>query len=902
MSDLEIIKQLEKRLGTKLKRLPVDEVYGDQSYAVSEDDSERVTALSLCKCKLDDLTPLAGLRALTDLHLIDNHVSDLTPLADLHSLTYLRLSNNHVSDISPLGGLYALTMLYLKDNQVSDIVPLAGLRALTDLYLYNNQVSDLSPLARLHQLTMLYLSNNQVSDLTPLAGLQALTYLRLNNNRVSDISPLAGLQALTDLELNGNQVMDLTPLARLQALTDLELNDNHVRDISSLSGLQSLETLYLNNNQVSGIFPLSGFPALETLYLDNNQVTDLSPLTGLKSLERVNLRRNNLTSLPPGAGRWNMAVKWEFDFSKGIYLAGNPLERPPVEIVKKGNKAINDWFDVLGDASQTKTLNEAKILLVGDGAAGKTSLVNRITGNSFNPSETKTNGIIIKSWPLPANPTITANIWDFGGQEIMHATHQFFLTKRSLYIVVLDARKDENAEYWLQHVNSFGGNSPVIVVLNKMDQHPGHRLNRRFLQKKYPHITGFFRISCASGEGIPALLNHLTGRLQNLELIHTIWPLPWFNIKATLENMREELKLPYISKERYDALCHDQDIDTTSGRDTLVGYLNDLGVVVHHKDFTLKETHVLDPQWVTSAVYKIINSREVIESGGLLDPARLRHILGADTTTAGETEAGQCANGYGYPTHTHLFIIEMMQKFQLCYEMEDGRLLLPDLLPKEQPELDWPEQEDNLCFRLDYDFLPPSVLPRFIIKMHCDIVGSKRWRTGVLLEDDNFHCAALVIADTVANRIHIEISGKQKRDYFAALLYELRRINDSFEKLKVNELVTMPDDHDITVPLDHLLYLESIGTTTFIPYAARKHYSVKELLGAVKVSVETGNEEEMLSILKKVAEAVDTEESLTEKTASVFELKPNIAGVGLNINQIISNVSAWLSKGKEEQE
>ncbi|WP_347242416.1 hypothetical protein [Nostoc sp. FACHB-888] len=24
------------------------------------------------------------------------------------------------------------------------------------------------------------------------------------------------------------------------------------------------------------------------------------------------------------------------------------------------------------------------------------------------------------------------NIWDFGGQEIYHATHQFFLTRRSL--------------------------------------------------------------------------------------------------------------------------------------------------------------------------------------------------------------------------------------------------------------------------------------------------------------------------------------------------------------------------------------------------------------------------------------------------------------------------------------
>jgi hypothetical protein len=45
----------------------------------------------------------------------------------------------------------------------------------------------------------------------------------------------------------------------------------------------------------------------------------------------------------------------------------------------------------------------------------------------------------------------------------MHATHQFFLSKRSLYILVLDGRKEEDAEYWLKHIESFGGDSPVLM-------------------------------------------------------------------------------------------------------------------------------------------------------------------------------------------------------------------------------------------------------------------------------------------------------------------------------------------------------------------------------------------------------------------------------------------------------
>ncbi len=58
--------------------------------------------------------------------------------------------------------------------------------------------------------------------------------------------------------------------------------------------------------------------------------------------------------------------------------------------------------------------------------------------------------------------------WDFGGQEIYHATHQFFLTKRSLYILVTDERKENtDFNYWLQVVELLSDNSPLIIVQNE---------------------------------------------------------------------------------------------------------------------------------------------------------------------------------------------------------------------------------------------------------------------------------------------------------------------------------------------------------------------------------------------------------------------------------------------------
>ena len=102
---------------------------------------------------------------------------------------------------------------------------------------------------------------------------------------------------------------------------------------------------------------------------------------------------------------------------------------------------------------------------------------------------------------------IRLNIWDFGGQEIMHATHQFFLTKRSLYVLVLDSRLEEEEnrlEYWLKIIQSFGEDPPIIIVGNKVDQQ-ALDLDRNGLQTKYPTICAFVETSCAKDQGIDTL-------------------------------------------------------------------------------------------------------------------------------------------------------------------------------------------------------------------------------------------------------------------------------------------------------------------------------------------------------------------------------------------------------------
>ena len=65
------------------------------------------------------------------------------------------------------------------------------------------------------------------------------------------------------------------------------------------------------------------------------------------------------------------------------------------------------------------------------------------------------------------------NVWDFGGQQIYHATHQFFLTRSSLYVLLDDTRKDhksandEGFKYWLEAIELLSDRSPVLIFQNE---------------------------------------------------------------------------------------------------------------------------------------------------------------------------------------------------------------------------------------------------------------------------------------------------------------------------------------------------------------------------------------------------------------------------------------------------
>ncbi|NIR09228.1 MAG: GTP-binding protein, partial [Candidatus Aminicenantes bacterium] len=329
----------------------------------------------------------------------------------------------------------------------------------------------------------------------------------------------------------------------------------------------------------------------------------------------------------------------------------------------------------------------------------------------------------------------------------------------------------------LKHIESFGGDSPVLVVINKIDENPGFEVNRKFLQEKYKNIKGFYRVSCKSKKGINTFESALKEELSRIEMLKTTWAASWFNVKTSLENMEEH----FISYKEYLDICTNENINTKSSQDTLVDFLNDLGIAIHFKELELEDTHVLEPKWVTEAVYKIINSEKLAKCNGVLKVGLLDEIL-----------KQKDKDDYYYPPDKYRYIIELMKKFELCYKLDANQVLIPDLLEVEERTFDF-NYDSSLKFIIEYDFLPKSVMPRFIVRMNKDIKKGLQWRTGVVLEDKAFHSTAVVKSDERDRKIYIFVNGEQKRDYFSTIRKTLRDINGSFEKLETKELVPLPD-------------------------------------------------------------------------------------------------------------
>ncbi|HIK06230.1 MAG TPA: leucine-rich repeat domain-containing protein [Trichormus sp. M33_DOE_039] len=694
----------------------------------------------------------------TELDLSGKGLKTLPPeIGQLVNLRSLNLSSNQLSSLPPkIVQLLNLRSLNLNSNKLSSLpLEIGHLVNLQTLDLYNNQLSSLPPeFGQLVKLQTLDLSSNQLSSLpleiVQLVNLQTLDF---NYNQLSSLPPeLRQLVNLQTLYLIGNQLSSLPP------------------ELEQLVNLQSLD---LSFNQLSSLPPeIVQLVNLQTLYLIANQLSSLPPeIRQLKNLKKLDLRRNPVP-IPP-----------EILGSKELY-------EDPGDV----NEILDFYFRVQ-DPSETEPLYEAKFLIVGEGGAGKTSLAKKIKDENYQlqPNEKSTEGIEVIRWHFtqPNGKDFRVNIWDFGGQEIYHQTHQFFLSKRSLYALLADDRRENTDFYWwINVVKLLSDNSPVLIIKNEK-QDRQCEVNERQLRGQFTNLEKILATNLENNRGLAEIKDAIQLYISRLPHVGTPLPKLWVRVRAALENYSRN----YITQEEYCNLCRVNNLKDRKDMLRLSSYLHDLGVFLHFQDdATLKHYVILKPEWGTTAVYKVLDNDTVKQNLGCFTRDDLKDIWQDDEYAEMRDE-----------------LLQLMMRFKLCYEIPSrpGTYITPQLLSIEQPDYTW-DDTNNLILRYTYDFMPKGMITRFIVETHPWIEQQKLvWKTGVVLHKDQTR--AEVIENYNQREIKIRVAGNRKKELMAVVTHELEKIHNSYERLQYQTLVPCNCEMCVNLPIPHFYSLDSLN-------------------------------------------------------------------------------------------
>ncbi|PKF90054.1 hypothetical protein CW306_00510 [Bacillus sp. BA3] len=659
-----------------------------------------------------------------------NILLEIIELAEKENWNLLNLSNSGIEELpSEIGKLKKLRVLNLRG-------------AFLGKNTQNSNCLKILPkeIGELTNLKVLDLSNNPLEEVPiEIANLKKLNTLHLFNTELNEIPiQIFNLTELETLSFPG-KVESIPPeVGQLVKLKELAFPDSAAIELpEQIGNLQNLEQLYLAHSNIR-FFPNS--------------------IINLRKLKRLTLRFTY--------------------FSKNI----------PLEILNQSSQEVASFIIRYQEDQHKVKLNESKMLIVGQGGVGKTSLLKRLIHNEYRDSNSdSTEGIDIERWKFTSNSeNYILNVWDFGGQEIYHSTHQFFLTSRSLYILVWDARQEDEygrLDYWLNTVESFAGDIPILLVINKCDERKSIKyVDLKSLKIDFPQIVDAYRISCQTGTGISELQQAIQEETTKLPLMDIVWLSSWVEVRKHLEEL--SLLENLISFNEYLKVCESYGIQEGEAK-SLSKYLHDLGIILHfHEDVLLKNIVILSPDWGTDAVYKVLDAEEEIlkDRYGYLYYEDLSKIW-TDRDT--------------YPEDKYPLILRLMENFQLSFEVERNKtFLIPQLMGNEEFEIkNAPSKsDDRLNFQYTYEFLPAGVMTRFIVKAHSYLLEKDNkkacWKKGAFLKY-NDTLGEVRLFDSLTNkRIEITINGgsiRNKQELLRRIRGYFDDIHQNIKKLKVTE-------------------------------------------------------------------------------------------------------------------
>jgi GTPase SAR1 family protein len=469
-------------------------------------------------------------------------------------------------------------------------------------------------------------------------------------------------------------------------------------------------------------------------------------------------------------------------FNNGFTIDKKQLERHfgvPYEIKEEGAAAVGHYLESLGD--KVERLNEVRIIILGEKGAGKTSLAKRLRNvNAPMPkNHESTEGVETSLWCFKGKDgtDINAHIWDFAGHSITHAVHRCFMSARCLYIYVYNERieRDNDPTYWLEQIRIHGGDSPILFLLNEKD---GHKVDiaEKTLKDKYPSIVGYYRVNIGSKDKTSLkdfcqIVMDMVG--NNPSWNNQVVSKEAHRIKNELREHFDKKKAPYITRKQFDEIAQKCGASAKYIEDIL-NYLHTLGICLWYNKPDMKDFNmlVLNPDWVTNGIYRIIN-QSYNEQEYKLTISKGTEILKNDKR-------------YNYPQDKVAYLFKLMRLYKLAIFKNKNNIFILGILPLDRPDglPDFDDPNDRLTMSFVVEkALPPSITARIIVQRSEEILDEKLlWRKGAVFTYKDSDTIALISEE--GRSITLRVKGTEKTTYIASLRETIKDVFEEYQVIK----------------------------------------------------------------------------------------------------------------------
>jgi hypothetical protein len=659
------------------------------------------------------------------------------------------------------------------------------------------------------------------------SGAKSLDLFRLGLTEVPE--SLGRLAGLTNLNLSQNQLSSFPESIRdLKELAIIYLWENELSEVPEwISELKSLLILSIHANKITSLpDSLSELPDLERLVLGYNEggnpLKEVPPcVSQLRQLKYLHLMDCQLNDLPASLARLGDLQQLD--------LNNNPLNPELAAAYKEGIEAVIHYLRAKAGAQIV--LNEAKLILVGEGEVGKSCLLGALRGDKWEDGRPTTHGIEIK--PVKATDPdsgteITLNGWDFGGQRVYRPTHQLFFSAPAVYLVVWKPREGPEQGFvkdWIRLVKHREPEAKILVVATHGG--PGQRqpdVNREDFWELFGHDTliNFFHVESKPDEkgerhGVAELKDAIARVAASLPEMGRTVPARW-------QQAREALKqtgAAYLPLEQVLEICREHKMDEEEAR-LFVTISHRLGHLIYYEhDPTLRDIVILKPDWLATAISFVLDDKQTREAHGLVSFERLSQLW---NDPAREEE-------FRYDPKLHPIFVRLMERFDLSYKValpsdeadEIGfwqrvrsvfaravkpsaadvaqlryTSLIAQLVPDVRPEQDlnrvWladvaggDEQQVQICRIVDaksgQSATAEGLFYQLIVRLHkfslgrADYKESVHWQRGLMLDYD-YNGRALL--EHIGNEVRITVRAPSPVTFLSILTHEVKWLVENF--------------------------------------------------------------------------------------------------------------------------